>query len=280
MRSISVRFLLALFLALTIFPAGVMAQPAAPRVSATDAIVIDGWTGDVLWSKRPDAMHDPASTIKLMTALLVLRSHLGMKHVVTVGADAASIGGSTAGLVAGERMTVWNLLHGMLMPSGNDAAVALADAVGGSVPHFAALMNKEAVRLHLRDSHYLSANGFDMSGQVTSAADLAKLARIDLHFRVFQRVVRTRWWTARSADGRYVHRWVNTNRLLWESRWVDGVKTGTTPGAGACLVSSVREADKWIIEVNLGSTEASRFSDGTSLLDYGLAVDPAPPWAR
>jgi D-alanyl-D-alanine carboxypeptidase (penicillin-binding protein 5/6) len=275
-----VRSFVALLLALMIFPGRVSAQPATPRVSAADAIVIDGWTGEVLWSKHATARHDPASTIKLMTALVVLRSHLPMTHVVTVGADAVSIGGSTAGLVNGERMTVWNLLHGMLMPSGNDAAVALADAVGGSVAHFATLMNAEAIRLHLRDSHFLSANGFDMSGQVTSAADLARLARIDLHFRVFQQVVHTRWWTARSVDGRYVHRWVNTNRLLWESHWVDGVKTGTTPGAGACLVSSVHEADKWIIEVNLGSSEASRFRDGTELLDYGLAIDPAPPWAR
>lgn len=267
-------------LALLIFPGLANAQPAAPRVSAPDAIVIDGWTGEVLWSKHPAAMHDPASTVKLMTALIVLRSHLPMKHAVTVGTDAASIGGSTAGLVTGERMTVWNLLHGMLMPSGNDAAVALADAVGGSVTHFAALMNAEAIRLHLHDTHYLSANGYDMPGQVTSAADLATLARIDLHFSVLQRIVRTRWWTAHSIDGRFVHRWENTNRLLWTSRWVDGVKTGTTPGAGACLVSSVREAGKWVMEVNLGSTEVSRFRDGTELLDYGLAVDPDPPWAR
>lgn len=274
------RYLLLVFLlALIVFPGRVSAEPAAPRISAPEAIVIDGWTGDTLWSKRPNAMHDPASTVKLMTALLVLRSHLAMKHVVTVGADAVSVGGSTAGLVVGERMTVWNLLHGMLMPSGNDAAIALADAIGGSVPHFAALMNAEAVRLHLHDTHYLSANGFDMPGQVTSAADLAHLARIDLHFRNFERVVRTRSWTAHSVDGR-LHRWVNTNRLLWASRWVNGVKTGTTPGAGACLVSSVREGNKWVIEVNLGSTETSRFRDGTELLDYGLAVDPAPPWAH
>lgn len=275
------RYLSGLFLlTLLVIPRQVSAQRAAPQVSAPDAIVIDGWTGEVLWSKRPAAMHDPASTVKLMTALVVLRSRIPMQHVVTVGADAATIGGSTAGLVAGERMTVWNLLHGMLMPSGNDAAVALADAVGGSVAHFARLMNAEAVRLHLRHTHYLSANGYDMPGQVTSAADLAALARIDLHFRIFQRIVRTRWWTARSTDGRFVHRWENTNRLLWTSRWVDGVKTGTTPGAGACLVSSVREAGKWVIEVNLGSSEASRFHDGAELLDYGLAVDPAPPWAR
>jgi D-alanyl-D-alanine carboxypeptidase (penicillin-binding protein 5/6) len=148
------------------------------------------------------------------------------------------------------------------------------------VPRFAALMNAEAVRLNLSHTHYQSANGYDMRGQLTSAADLAHLARIDMHFSLFGKVVRTRWWTARSVDGRFTHRWSNTNRLLWDSRWVDGVKTGTTPGAGACLVASIHEGGIWIIEVNLGSTAAARCRDGAQLLNYGLAVDPSSPWAR
>lgn len=274
------RFLALLVLvALASFPSPVSAQPAPPSISASDAIVVDGWSGQVLWSKNPDAVHDPASTVKLMTALVVLK-HLSLQHVVTVGPDAVAIGGSTAGLILGERITVRNLLHGMLMPSGNDAAVALAEAVAGSVPHFAALMNAEAVRLHLNHTHYLSANGYDMRGQVTSAADLAHLARIDMHFSAFQQVVNAKWWTGVSVDGRFTHHWSNTNRLLWDSRWVDGVKTGTTPGAGACLVASVREGSVWIIEVNLGSSEPARFRDGARLLNYGLAVDPSAPWAR
>ncbi len=262
-------------------PAGrAHATPAAPNISAPDAVVIDGWTGAVLWARRPGALHDPASTVKLMTALLILKDRLPLRRVVTISPEAAFYGGSTAGLVVGERITVWNLLHGMLMPSGNDAAAALAEAEAGSTFRFVQMMNREAIRLQLWHTHYLSPNGFDMPGQETSAADLARLARVVMGFPIFARIVRTRWWTARSVDGRFVHHWSNTNRLLWGSRAVNGVKTGTTPGAGACLVSSAREGSRWVIAVNLGSTEATRFHDGALLLDYGLSVTSSPPWAR
>ncbi len=239
--------------------------------------MINGWTGAVLFSKQADGMRAPASTVKVMTALVILEHHVPLSRIVTVGVLAAEYGGSTAGLYAGETMTVWNLLHGMLLPSGNDAAVALSQTLAPSPEAFAGLMNAEAVHLHLWHTHYSSPNGFDVPGEVTSARDLADLTRVAMQQPVFAEIVRTRTWTARSADGRSVHYWKNLNTLLWTSKVVDGVKTGTTPAAGACLVTSARRGSQWIIAVNLGSSEAARFSDGAQLLDYGFRVDGSLP---
>ncbi len=258
----------------------VAAQPAAPAITAPAAIVIDGWSGQVLYAKHPDAIRDPASTVKIMTALVILTHHVPMNRIVTVSPLAVEYGGSTANLYVGEQMTVWNLMHGMLLPSGNDAAVALAQSVAQTPARFAGMMNAEARRLHLTRTHYLTPNGFDTSGQVTTARDLAHLTDVAMHFARFARIVRTKYWHARSVDGRTVHVWQNLNQLLWLSKSVDGVKTGTTSGAGACLVSSVRKNGRWIIAVNMGSTEASRFSDGEALLNYGYQLASPLPSTR
>ena len=261
--------------------AGVRASTLpSPSVTSPEAIVIDGWTGNVLFARSANVERYPASTVKIMTALLVMERRIPMKRVVVVSPVAATYGGSTAGLYSGERMTVWNLLHGMLMPSGNDAAIALAESVGGSVQQFVAIMNAEAARLHLYHTRYLSPNGFDAPGEVTTAHDLATLTRLAMLQPHFARVVRTKSWSVRGPSGQVLHHWTNLNRLLWSSGAVDGVKTGTTPGAGACLVASARTDGRWVIEVNMGSTEAARFSDGMALLTYGFGLASKLPSAR
>ncbi|GAC1469909.1 MAG: hypothetical protein PVSMB7_19980 [Chloroflexota bacterium] len=273
------RHILAGLLILAAFnvPRPAAAQAMTPVVSAPEAIVVDGWTGSVLFAKRADVPRYPASTVKIMTALLVLDRHIPLARVVTVSPFAASYGGSTAGLYAGERMTVWNLLHGMLLPSGNDAAIALSESVAGTSNRFVRLMNRKAWRMHLWHTHFLSPNGFDIWGQVTTARDLATLARVAMHRPAFAAVASTKIWTAWSSDNRIEHRWTNLNKLLWRFARVDGVKTGTTPGAGACLVSSAHQRGRWVIAINMGSSIASRFDDGSKLLNYGLAVDAGPP---
>jgi D-alanyl-D-alanine carboxypeptidase (penicillin-binding protein 5/6) len=268
---------LAVALSLAASPAAPARAASPPVISAPEAIIVDGWSGAVLWSKNADTPRYPASTVKVMTALLVLEHHLPMPRVETVSPYAASYAGSTAGLYAGERMTVWNLMHGMLLPSGNDAAVTLAEAVAGSAVKFVGMMNAEAARLHLWHTHYLTPNGFDAWGQVTTARDLARLSRVAMHHALFARIVRTRAWTAWSADHRIVHHWTNLNKLLWSHATVNGVKTGTTPGAGACLVSSAVLGNRWVIAVNMGSSAAARFTDGAALLNYGLIEDSSPP---
>ena len=272
---------LAILLAVTIQagPRAARAYVQLPRITASEAIVIDGWNGSVLFAKSPDVPRAPASTVKVMTALVALRLHIPLGRAIYISNVAATYGGSSAGLFAGERMTFWNLLHGMLLPSGNDAAVAVAQGTAGDISHFVQRMNATAAFLHLTHTHYLSPNGFDAWGQVTTARDLADLTRIAMKQSVFARVARTRYWTARSVDGRYVHRWENRNRLLWLSKDIDGVKTGTTAYAGACLVSSAHDHGRWVIEVNLGSSAGARFSDGSFLLRYGLSVDQNAPTA-
>jgi serine-type D-Ala-D-Ala carboxypeptidase (penicillin-binding protein 5/6) len=267
---------------LLVFPLSVNAQPlpAVPSIEAPEAAIIDGWTGAVLWSRHANIERYPASTVKIMTALVILNHHVPLQRVMTVSAYAATIGGSTAGLYAGEQMTVWNLLHGMLLPSGNDAAIALAEGTAGTASAFVPLMNGEAKHLHLWHTHYLTANGYDEWGQVTSAIDLADLARVAMQNPTFARIVRSRSWTVWSATGAILHHWTNLNHLLWSSRTVNGVKTGTTPGAGACLVASAQRGGRWVITVTLGGTEASRFTDGAALLNYGLALATPQPSAR
>jgi D-alanyl-D-alanine carboxypeptidase (penicillin-binding protein 5/6) len=276
---VRVLVLLPAFLALLATSAPALSAPALPGISAPEAIVVDGWTGGVLYQKSPDVMREPASIVKIMTALVVLRRRIPLDRVVTVSPLAASYGGSTAALGAGESMTVRNLLYGALLPSGNDAAVALAQAVTPNLSNFVYLMNAQAQRLRLVHTHFLTPNGFDVWGQVSTARDLATLTRVAMGWHVFARIVSTKYWTARSPDGR-LHYWTNRNDLLWRNPAVDGVKTGTTAGAGACLISSARRSGKWIIEVNLGSSSVARFSDGQALLHYGFAVDSGPPSTR
>jgi D-alanyl-D-alanine carboxypeptidase (penicillin-binding protein 5/6) len=271
--------IIVLLAAITLIAPGLDTARASslPTVTAPEAIVMDGWTGAVLYTKNANVMRAPASTVKIMTALVILRHRVPLTRVVTVGATAVSYRGSTAGLYAGERMTVWNLLHGMLLPSGNDAAVALSQTLAATPLQFAHLMNLQAARLHLWHTHYLTPNGFDTPGQVTTARDLANLTRAAMQSPTFDAIVDTKSWTARAADGRGVHVWQSLNKLLWSSKIVDGVKTGTTPAAGACLVTSARKGGRWVIAVNMGSTEAGRFTDGAALLNYGFAVDSSAP---
>lgn len=266
-------------LAITLIaPAPVHARVSTPPVvTAPEAIVMDGWTGAVLFAKHANVRRAPASTVKIMTALVLLHHGVPLNRVVSVGATALTYGGSSAGLYTGERMTVWNLLHGMLLPSGNDAAIALSQTLAATPQQFARLMNLEAARLHLWHTHYLTPNGFDTPGQFTTAHDLANLTRAAMQSPTFATIVDTKHWTARAADGRGLHVWRSLNKLLWSSKIVDGVKTGTTPAAGACLVSSARKGGTWVIAVNLGSAGGSRFVDGAALLNYGFQVDGAAP---
>lgn len=243
---------------------------APPALVAQAAFILDDNNGRTLYAYNADTARYPASTVKMLTAIVVLQ-HLRLNAVVTVP-PGAMIGGTTAGLAIGERMTVRHLLYGMLVPSGNDAAISLADAVAGSPATFAALMNVEAASLHLWHSHFLSPEGLDRAGQYVTARDLAWLAHALLRRPLLARIVHTRTYHTRSVDGRYWHVWTNLNHLLWIYTGAMGVKTGTTPLAGANLVACAVRGNRRIIAVILGSTVESRFDDATRLLDYGWKV--------
>ena len=233
-----------------------------PAVTARAALVVDLDAGQTLYSLRPNELLPPASTVKLMTALVTVR-RADLNTRVSVSAGAASTPGSRMGLAPGETLTVRDLLYGLLLPSGNDAAVALAEHVAGSEEAFVGLMNETAAELGLRGTHFTNAHGSDEPGETTSAADLVIMARAVLAYPTLAQIVATP--TARIA-GRAL---TNTNELLGAYRGADGVKTGTTDAAGECLVASVTRDGHRLLTVVLGSRD--RYADTRTLLSFASA---------
>ena len=230
-----------------------------PRITAASALVVDVDAGRTLYAVRQRDRLPPASTAKLMTALLTLQ-RAKLDDQVKVSQLAAGTTGSRMGLTAGELLTVKDLMYGLLLPSGNDAAVALAEHVSGSEQQFVALMNATAAAMGMEDTHYVNPDGQDDPAQLTSVADLVTVARADLAYPVFAEIVATR-----NADAAG-HSLANTNQLLGAYRGADGVKTGTTDAAGECLVASVTRDGHRLLVAELGSKD--RYADARVLLDY------------
>ena len=209
-----------------------------------------------------------ASTTKLMTAQLALRNLRLDRRVTAPDYQATSLE-SLMGLKAGERVTVLNLLYGLLIVSGNDAAVALADAVSGSVPRFVEHMNREAARLGLRHTHYANPIGLDERGNYSTARDLARLA---IHLRgnpTFARIVDT---ARAEVEGAHPRLLVSHNDLLAEVPWVNGVKTGYTLDADFVLVGSGTQNRVTLVSVLLGAPSLELLRYGFSLYHPEVAV--------
>jgi D-alanyl-D-alanine carboxypeptidase (penicillin-binding protein 5/6) len=253
-------------------PLAVPAEEAsAPHVTADAAVLIEAATGRVLWGLNAEVPRHPASTTKMMTALVALERG-DLDRVVEVGPDAAGTPGSSAGLTAGERFTLAALLRGLLLRSGNDAAVAVADAVAGSVPAFVALMNAKARELGLQDTHFENPHGLTSPLHRSSARDLALIARAGLAEPAFAALVDSAEseMVGQTRLGRAIRRQLrNTNRLLLAYDWVDGVKTGTTSAAGSCLVASGTRGGMQLIAVVLHSDD--RWGDALRMLQWGFS---------
>ncbi len=249
-------------------PADVAGGP--PHITADAAVLIDYGTGRVLWAKAAWEARAPASTTKMMTALVALE-HGNPGAVVTVSRAAAATPGSSAHLRPGDRFTLGELLEALLLRSGNDAAVAIAEHVAGSVPAFAALMNAKAKDLGLAETHFVNPHGLTEPFHFSSAYDLALIARAGLRVPAFAEIVRSaeRQVQGYDAQQRLISRSLsNTNRLLFSYGWVDGVKTGTTSAAGNCLVASGTRGGMRLIAVVLHSDD--RWGDAVRLLDWGF----------
>jgi D-alanyl-D-alanine carboxypeptidase (penicillin-binding protein 5/6) len=230
-----------------------------PAVAAAAALVMDLDSGQILYSLKPDDRLPPASTVKIMTALVTLRE-ADLDDVVEVSVKAAAMQGSRMGLIAGEKLTVRDLLYGLLLPSGNDAAVALAEHVAGEEEAFVALMNATAASLGLQGTHFSSPHGLDNPEETVSATDLAALTRAALAYPEFSEIVAT-------ADAEVAGRkLVNTNQMLGAFEGADGVKTGTTDSAGECLVASVMRDGHRLLVVLLGSRD--RYGEASALLNW------------
>ena len=239
----------------------------APPILARSAILVDAGTGRVLWALRPHRKRPIASTTKIMTAVLALQ-RLRTNAIVTVDPKATRVPLVKEGLRPNEPVRAWKLLYGLLLYSGNDDAAALAIASAGSRPAFLALMNQEARRLGLSDTHYSTPSGALDSRNFSTAWDLAALTRYALRDARFRRIVRTRFKRVRWSAPTYAKEYVNKNGLLGRYRGANGVKTGWTTKAGHCLVASAKRGRVELIAVVLRSRD--EYGDASRLLDLGF----------
>ncbi len=235
-----------------------LAEKAGPTLGASSGILVDRPSGTVLWAKNPDAARAPASTTKMMTVLAATES-LEPDQMVTVPAEAL-VGGTTMGLKAGERLSVRDLLYGALLPSGNDAATALAIAAGGDERTFVQRMNEHAAEWGLTATHFANPHGLDEAGHVSSARDLAQLGLRTLADPLLASIVRKP--QARIGERQLT----NTNDLLTTYDGAYGVKTGTTDNAGQVLVAAAARTDGDALTVVMNSPD--RFVETRRLLDF------------
>lgn len=234
----------------------------ALEVSAHSAILMDGDTGQVLYEKNAQAQSLIASTTKIMTALVVLEDG-NLDEVVTVPQEAVGIEGSSMYLKAGEELTVRQLLYGMMLSSGNDAAVALALHSAGSIEEFARRMNETAAALGLDDTSFANPNGLDSEGNYSTARDLARLTQTALHTPGFTEIVSAK--TCQFGE----HYLVNHNKLLWQYDGALGVKTGYTKKAGRILVGAAERNGRKLISVTINAPDD--WQDHKRMLDFGFA---------
>lgn len=248
-----------------------MSYSAPPKISAEAAILLDAKTGQLLYEKNSHRRNAPASTTKVLTAIIAIESgHLDEE--VQVSMRAASTPGSSMHLIAGQRISLRELVTGLLLRSGNDAAVAIAEYLAGSVENFVSLMNHKAVLLEATDSHFANPHGLTAPAHYSTAFDLAWITRYALQNPIFATIVNTRetnidWLDRRGKEHDQTLR--NTNKLLWLLDEVDGVKTGTTNQAGPCLISSATRGNQQLIAVVLH--DHSRWNDSMELLLYGFS---------
>lgn len=231
-------------------------------LSADKAILLDAGTGRVLYEKNADRQALIASTTKIMTALVVCE-HCNVLDRMRIPKEAVGIEGSSMYLQEGEVLTVQELLYGLMLHSGNDAAVALAIYCGGTVEGFSQLMNDKAHRLGMTDTHFENPNGLDSPGHYSTARDMAKLAAYAMQNPIFAKTVSTKNVT---VGNRYLR---NHNKLLWTLQGADGVKTGFTKAAGRILVSSANRQGRELICVTMNAPDDWR--DHTALIEDGFS---------
>ena len=237
-------------------------SPGAGAISAQKAILLDGATGRVLYEKRADEKSLIASTTKIMTALVVCEQ-CNVLDRFRIPREAVGIEGSSMYLKEGEVLTVQELLYGMMLHSGNDAATALAIFCGGTVEGFAQLMNDKARFLGMRDTHFVNPHGLDAPNHYSTARDLAVLADYAMKNPVFAQTVSTRSVTIGSRV------LTNHNKLLWRVEGADGVKTGFTKAAGRILVSSAKRDGRRLVAVTI--EDGNDWADHAALYEEGFS---------
>jgi D-alanyl-D-alanine carboxypeptidase (penicillin-binding protein 5/6) len=263
--------LLLLTLAAAAHAAEPMPAPAPPIIGAKSYLVIDARTGHELASMNPDTALAPASLTKLMTTYVVFaalkQGQIQLADEVTVSEKAWRTQGSRMFIEVATRVSIEDLVAGMIVQSGNDASVALAEHVAGTESVFAELMNQYAAKLGMLSSHFVNATGLPAEGHLTTARDLTTLARalIDEFPEYYGR-----WHSMREFTYNGIKQ-SNRNSLLWRDDSVDGLKTGHTDDAGYCLVASAKRDDMRVISAVMGTSSTKARTDGSqALINYGF----------
>ncbi|NND65644.1 MAG: D-alanyl-D-alanine carboxypeptidase [Gammaproteobacteria bacterium] len=244
--------------------------PAPPQFKADGYLLIDYHTGRPLATHQANTNFEPASITKLMTAYVVFdtlkNKQINLSDEVTVSENAWRATGSRMFIEVGKKVRVDDLLQGLIVQSGNDAAIALAEYVGGSEAGFIDLMNDYANKLQLNDTAYANSTGLPADGHITTAADIAALTR-----HLIQEFPQYYAWYAQKEFEYNDIKQANRNNLLWRDDSVDGVKTGHTDSAGYCLVASAKRGEMRLISIVLGTPSNKARMDGSqALLDYGF----------
>ncbi len=254
-----------------------------PSLNAKAAVLINASTGEVLYNKNMNQKMYPASTTKIMTALLVLEN-LDLSSTVTIDKETAETGECQINLIEGEKVTVEQLLYALLLKSANDAAVALAKEVDGSIPAFADRMNARAKELGAQNTNFVTPNGLHDDNHYTTAYDLAMITKEAMKNNEFRKIVTTLKYTipeTNKSDARVLH---NPNKLLYSKTKIlvngvlkplkyegaTGIKNGYTSEAERCLVAGAKRENIELISVVLKTTATGKFADSIALLDYGF----------
>lgn len=251
-------------------PLPTMPMPTPPHLNAKAYLLLDHTSGQVIAEKNAQARIEPASLTKLMTAYLtfsaIKQKTITLEQVLPVSERARKAEGSRMFVDMRKPVTVNELLHGMIIQSGNDAAITLAEAIGGTEENFAQLMNQQAARLGMKNSHFMNATGLPNAQHYTTAFDLSLLAAAIVNdFPDFYHLYSIKEYRYNNITQS------NRNRLLWLDPYVDGMKTGHTDSAGYCLISSAKRQNRRLISVVLGTaSDNARASESQRLLNYGF----------
>ncbi len=243
-------------------------EQSQPKITSTAAILMEQDTKRVLYSKNHRNKVKIASTTKILTAIVAIENK-DLNDRVAISKKAAGTGGSTVGLTAGSEVSLKSLMYGMLLKSGNDCAVAIAEYVGGSVENFAKMMNEKAYEIGAKDTYCTNPHGLDTEKNYSTAYDLALITCYAKTNETLSKMIGTESLTVPwGKTSKYLS---NTNRLLFTYEYCDGGKTGFTNGANRCLVATAKKDDLKVVAVVLGAvTTDIRFSETKELLKYGI----------
>lgn len=265
----NLRRVLLTFLVLFIFTVGVSTELcAAPTIEGKAYILIDEKTGQVLYGKEIDEKLPPASTTKILTTIIALEKG-NLNDMVTIGKNVPLVEGTKVYLREGEKIKLEELLHGAMVHSANDAAMAIAEHIAGSEEKFAQMMNEKAKEIGVKNSNFVNPHGLTVEKHYTTAYDLALISKYAMQNAKFRELAQEKIYDWQGEE--WQTRLINKNKFLWRMEGSTGIKPGFTSDARYTLSASAKKGDQELIVVILGSSDARIWDDAKALLEYGFA---------